>query len=69
MSLEEFNYKLYKTSKDRFELRLSKNNRFYLYDYDDTENRLSRGTLEIKDILECMNLYDEFLELKRGFHL
>lgn len=65
MSLEEFNYKLYKTSKDRFELRLSKNNRFYLYDYDDKENRLSRGALEIKDILECMNLYDEFLELKK----
>ena len=65
MSLEEFNYKLYKTSKDRFELRLSKNNRFYLYDYDDTENRLSRNTLEIKDILECMNLYDEFLKLKK----
>ena len=69
MSLEEFNYKLYKTSKGRFELRLSKNNRFYLYDYDDTENRLSRDTLEIKDILECMNLYDVFLESREKFYV
>ena len=65
MSLEEFNKKLYKISKDRFELRLSKNNILYLYDYDDKENRLARNNKEIKDILECMNLYNEYLELKQ----
>ena len=65
MSLEEFNNKLYKISKDRFELRISKNGIFYLYDYDDNENRLARSTKEIKDILECMHLYNEYLELRK----
>lgn len=63
MSLEEFNYKLGLISKDRFELRISKNNIPYLYDYDDKENRLSRSKKEIKDILECMYLYNEYLEM------
>ena len=64
MNLEDFNKRLYRISKDRFELRISKNNVFYLYDYDDNENRLSRSNKEIKDILECMCLYNEYLELK-----
>lgn len=67
MNLEEFNKRLYKISKDRFELRISKNGIFYLYDFDDKENRLSRNKKEIKDILECMHLYTEYLELKRVY--
>lgn len=65
MNLEDFNKRLYKISKDRFELRISKNGIFYLYDFDDRENRLSRNKKEIKDILECMHLYAEYLELRK----
>ena len=65
MNLEVFNRKLFRISKDRFELRISKNNVFYLYDYDDNENRLARSNKEIKDILECMHLYNEYLELRK----
>ena len=59
--LYSFNLKMQKVSKDRFELRKSINNRYYLYDYDFKE--ISRSKKEIQDILECMNLYNEFKEV------
>ena len=59
--IDVFNKKLYQASKGRFELRLSTNNRYYLYDYDFRE--ISRSKKEIRDILECMNLYNDFKEL------
>jgi len=59
--LDQFNKKLIKISKDRFELRKSKNNIWYIYDYDYRE--ITRRKTEIKDILECMNLYNDFKEV------
>lgn len=59
--LDNFNLKLYKNSKGRFEIRKTINNKYYLYDYDFRE--ISRSKKEIKDILECMNLYDDFEEV------
>lgn len=61
MNLNEFNKKLARISKDRFELRLSKNNIWYLYDYDFRE--LTRNKKELIDIIECMHLIEEFKEL------
>lgn len=61
MTLNEFNKKLARISKDRFELRLSKNNIWYLYDYDFRE--LTRSKKELIDIIECMHLIEEFKEL------
>ena len=58
--LDYFNLKLYKNSKGWFEIRKTINNKYYLYDYDYRE--ISRSKKEIKDILECMNLYDDFEE-------
>lgn len=52
--LDFFNKVLLKASKDRFELRKSKNNIYYLYDFDYRE--LSRSKAEMKDIIECQNL-------------
>lgn len=54
--LDFFNKKLSKASQDRFELRKSKNNVYYLYDFDDKE--LVRNKKEIKDIIECQYLED-----------
>lgn len=59
--LDFFNKILYKASQDRYELRLSKNNKYYLYDYDFRE--ITRNKEEIKDIITCQNMqeytYDE----------
>lgn len=59
--LDMFNKKLARVSKGRFELRKSKRGSYYLYDYDFRE--LTRSRRELKDIIECMNLYNEFKEL------
>lgn len=52
--LDFFNKVLLKASQDRFELRKSKNNKYYLYDFDDSE--VIRSKAEIKDIIECQYL-------------
>lgn len=52
--LDFFNKVLLKASQDRFELRKSKNNKYYLYDFDDRE--VIRNKVEIKDIIECQYL-------------
>lgn len=52
--LDFFNKVLLKASQDRFELRRSKNNKYYLYDFDDSE--VIRSKAEIKDIIECQYL-------------
>lgn len=54
--LDFFNIILAKASKDRFELRISKNNIYYLYDYDYRE--ITRNKKEIKDIIDCQYLED-----------
>ena len=59
--LDMFNKKLIRISQDRFELRKSKNNIYYIYDYEDRE--ITRSKKEIQDILECMNLYEDFKEI------
>ena len=59
--LDVFNKKLARVSKGRFELRKSKRGSYYLYDYDFGE--LTRSRRELKDIIECMDLYNEFKEL------
>lgn len=64
MTLNEFNKKLARLSKDRFELRLSKNNIWYLYDYDFRE--ITRNKKELIDIIECMHLIEEFNLLKES---
>lgn len=52
--LDFFNKVLLKASQDRFELRKSKNNKYYLYDFDDRE--VIRNKVEVKDIIECQYL-------------
>lgn len=52
--LDFFNKVLLKASQDRFELRKSKNNKYYLYDFDDRE--VIRNKAEVKDIIECQYL-------------
>lgn len=52
--LDFFNKVLLKASQDRFELRKSKNNKYYLYDFDDRE--IIRNKVEVKDIIECQYL-------------
>lgn len=52
--LDFYNKILSKASQNRFELRKSKNNRYYLYDFDDCE--LIRNKNEIKDIIDCQYL-------------
>ena len=52
--LDFFNKVLIKASKDRYELRKSINNIYYLYDYDDRE--VIRSKVEMKDIIECQFL-------------
>ena len=52
--LDFFNKVLSKASQDRFELRKSKNNKYYLYDFDDRE--VIRNRAEVKDIIECQYL-------------
>ena len=52
--LDFFNTVLLKASQDRFELRKSKNNKYYLYDFDDRE--VIRNKAEVKDIIECQYL-------------
>lgn len=52
--LDFYNKILFKASQNRFELRKSKNNRYYLYDFDDCE--LIRSKNEIKDIIDCQYL-------------
>lgn len=52
--LDFFNKVLLKASQDRFELRKSKNNKYYLYDFDDRE--VIRNRVEVKDIIECQYL-------------
>lgn len=64
MTLNEFNKKLARLSKDRFELRLSKNNIWYLYDYDFRE--LTRDAFQVGDIIDCMGLTIQFRELKES---
>ena len=59
--LDMFNKKLNYISQGRFELRKSKNNWLYLYDFDEKE--IVRNKLEIIDILEVMDLYDEFKDI------
>ena len=58
--LDMFNKELSKNSKGRFELRKSKNDIYYLYDYDFRE--VTRNKKELRDILECMHLYTRFEE-------
>lgn len=53
-NLDFFNKVLLKASQDRFELRKSKNNKYYLYDFDDSE--VIRSKAEIKDIIGCQYL-------------
>ena len=66
--LDMLNKKLNYISQGRFELRKSKNNLFYIYDYDEKE--IVRNKLEIIDILEVMSLYDEFkdINIKKEVH-
>ena len=52
--LDFFNKVLTKASQDRYELRKSINNIYYLYDYDDRE--VIRSKVEMKDIIECQFL-------------
>lgn len=52
--LDFFNKVLLKASQDRFELRKSKNNKYYLYDFDD--RGVIRNRAEVKDIIECQYL-------------
>lgn len=52
--LDFYNKILSKASQNRFELRKSKNNRYYLYDFDDCE--LIRSKNEIRDIIDCQYL-------------
>ena len=52
--LDFFNKVLVKASQDRYELRKSINNIYYLYDYDDRE--VIRSKVEMKDIIECQFL-------------
>ena len=52
--LDFFNKVLIKASQDRYELRKSINNIYYLYDYDDRE--VIRSKFEMKDIIECQFL-------------
>lgn len=55
--LDFFNKILTKASKDRFELRKSKNGKYYLYDFDEVGyNAVVRNKAEIKDIIECQFL-------------
>lgn len=56
--LDMLNKKLNYISQGRFELRKSKNNLFYLYDFDEKE--IVRNKIEIINILEIMSLYNEF---------
>lgn len=52
--LDFFNKILIKASYDRYELRKSKNGKYYLYDYDESGyNVIVRNKEEIKDILDC----------------
>ena len=60
--LDMLNKKLARLSKGRFELRLSKNHIWYLYDYDFRE--ITRDAFQVKDTLDCMGLTLEFRELK-----
>ncbi len=60
-NLDFFNRILAKASCDRFELRKSKNNIYYLYDFEDRE--LIRNKIEMKDIINCQCLY-EFIDNK-----
>ena len=62
MTINEFNRKLCRISKDRFELRKAKNGAWYLYDYD--FGGIAKSKKEIIDIIECMNLIEEFNELR-----
>lgn len=59
--LDFFNKVLSKASQDRFELRKSKNNKYYLYDFDDRE--VIRNRAEVKDIIECQYL-ENFISKK-----
>lgn len=59
--LDMLNKKLNYISQGRFELRKSKNNLFYIYDYEEKE--IVRNKLEIIDILEVMSLYDEIKDI------
>lgn len=59
--LDFFNKVLSKASQDRFELRKSKNNKYYLYDFDDRE--VIRNRVEVKDIIECQYL-ENFISKK-----
>lgn len=52
--LDFFNKVLTKASQDRYELRKSINNIYYLYDYDDRE--VIKNKVEMKDIIKCQFL-------------
>lgn len=57
--LRFINKALYKASKDRFELRVSKKDIPYLYDFDEVGfARIVRNKSEFKDIMSCMNLQE-----------
>lgn len=57
--LRFINNALYKASKYRFELRVSKNDILYLYDKDEVGfDRIVRRKAEFKDIMSCMNLQE-----------
>lgn len=52
--LDFFNKVLMKASNDRYELRQSKNGKYYLYDFDESGyDAIVRKKEEIKDILDC----------------
>lgn len=56
--LEWFNNILKKASKNRYELRRSKSELYYLYDYGSVGNNVMvRSKEEIKYILSSINLY------------
>jgi hypothetical protein len=64
MSIDRFNQLLWRASQERYELRLSKNNKYYIYDFDDEGyNRVVRKKSEMIDILE-----NQFLEMFTNDH-
>lgn len=62
MKIEDINFinkALYKASHDRFELRISKNDVPYLYDFDEVGHyRIIKSRVEFNDIMSCMNLLE-----------
>jgi len=57
--LDFFNKMLAKASYDRYELRQSKDGKYYLYDFDENGyDAIIRNRAEITDIIDCQYMED-----------